>query len=357
MRTVPEQLRLSAGYAWRLLLLCAAGYLVFVALGRVRLAVMGVFGALVLTALLSPLVKLLSRAIPRWLAVAVSLLAFFVVVLGILAIAGFSIAGQIGSLAQPFNRGIGQILDWLASSPLRLKREQFESALAQANGWLTEHRGDLAGHALGGAATLAELLTGFALAVFCAVFFLAGGERMWASVSGQFTARISEIGDRVAGRAWETFEGYVRGTILVALSNALIVAIVLLVLRVPLALPLALLVFLSSYIPLVGGPIAVGAAALVTLASKGPGTALIVVILIPIIGQIEGHVLQPLIMSRSVQLHPVIVALAVVSGTLLGGFVGAVISVPLVAITWAIVGELRGPRPARESLPDNAEPA
>ncbi|WP_040392262.1 AI-2E family transporter [Catelliglobosispora koreensis] len=345
MRTVPVQLQLAAAYAWRFLVLCAAAFVVFTALGRVMLAVMGVFGALVLTALLSPLTGFLKRYVPRWLAVVLSLLAFLLVVFGILAFAGFSIAGQISELVQPFERGLGQLADWLTTSPLRIQRSQLDEGLAQVRRWLTENRGELAGRAIGSAAGVAEFLTGAALALFCSVFFLSGGDRMWATVSGQLPSRIAEISDRVAGRAWSTFEGYVRGTILVALSNAAIVAIVLLALRVPLALPLALLVFLSSYIPLIGGPIAVAAAALVTLASRGPVIALIVVILIPIIGQIEGHVLQPLIMSRSVRLHPVVVALAVVCGTLLGGLVGAVISVPLVAIAWAVISELNAPDP------------
>lgn len=344
--SVPVQLRSAAGYTWRLLVLAAAAYLTFLALGRVKLAVIGVFAALVLTAMLRPLVTSLATSrvgpVPRWLAVALGLLFALVLFFGILAFAGFSIAGQVGRLAQPFQDGLERLVAWLQTSPLHLRSRDLEMLGTDARAWAREHQTQIAGQALGGAATAAEFLTGLALAVFCSVFFLHSGETMWGWIRDQLPERAREATARVGHRAWETFEGYVRGTILVALSNALMVTLILILLRVPLALPLGLLVFISSFVPLVGGPIAVAAAALVTLASRGPFIALIVVILIPVIGQIEGHVLQPLIMSRSVRLHPVVVALTVVCGGLLGGIVGAVVAVPVVAVGWAVISELRG---------------
>ncbi len=344
--SVPVQLRLVAGYTWRLLVLAAAAYLTFMMLGRVKLAVVGVFAALVLTALLRPLVMALAsaapRPLPRWLAVALGLILALLLFFGILAFAGFSIAGQVSRLAQPFQDGLERLTVWLQSSPLHLRSRDLAMLGTNAREWAREHQTQIAGQALGGAATAIEFLTGLALAVFCAVFFLHSGESMWAWVRDQLPEPARELTHRAGMRAWETFEGYVRGTILVALSNALMVVLVLVVLRVPLALPLGLLVFVSSFVPLVGGPIAVAAAALVTLASRGPFVALIVVILIPVVGQIEGHVLQPLIMSRSVRLHPVVVALTVVCGGLLGGIVGAIVAVPGVAVGWAVISELRG---------------
>lgn len=333
-------LRGVADYTWRALVVLAATYLTFVGLGRVKLAVIGLFGALVLTALLRPLVTVLARPVPRWLAVALSLLFALLFFFGLLAFAGFSIAGQVGRLIQPFQAGLTRLADWLQTT-FHVRPRDLESLGIAAREWLRQHQGELAGRAIGGAATVAEILTILALAGFCAIFFLHSGEKMWAWTRDQVPERARETCQRAGRRAWETFEGYVRGTILVALSNALIVTLVLLLLRVPLALPLGLLVFLASFIPLVGGPIALTAAALVTLASRGPFVALIVVILIPVIGQIEGHVLQPLIMSRSVRLHPVVVALTVVCGGLLGGIIGAVVAVPVVAVGWAVISELR----------------
>ena len=149
--------------------------------------------------------------------------------------------------------------------------------------------------------------------MFCSLFFLHSGERLWGWVLGQLPVRRARWD--AAGRAgWTAFAGYTRGVVLVAVSNATLVGIALSLLKVPLALPLSLLVLLGAFIPLIGAPIALWIATLVALAGRGPLTALAVLVLIVVIGQIEGHVLHPLIMSRAVKLHPVVVAVSVASG-------------------------------------------
>jgi predicted PurR-regulated permease PerM len=177
--------------------------------------------------------------------------------------------------------------------------------------------------------------------LFCAVFFLGSGDRMWRWCLGQIRGAARDRWELGSRAAWDAFQGYARATVLVAASNAVLVAVALLVLRVPLALALALLVFLASFIPLVGGAFSLAVAALVTLATRGPVVALVVLVLIPVLGQIEGHVFQPLIMSRSVRLHPVVVLLTVASGGLLGGVVAAVVAVPIVAVAWSVIKALR----------------
>ena len=138
--------------------------------------------------------------------------------------------------------------------------------------------------------------------MFCSLFFLHSGERLWSWVLGPSVRRTRWDG---AGRAgWTAFAGYTRGVVIVAVSNATLVGIALFLLKVPLALPLTLLVLLGAFIPLIGAPIALWIATLVALAGRGPLTALAVLVLIVVIGQIEGHVLHPFIMSRAVKLPP-----------------------------------------------------
>jgi predicted PurR-regulated permease PerM len=338
---VAGALQVAAGYAWRLIVVLAAVYLAFTALTRVKLAVVAVFVALVITALLRPVVNQLARLLPRPLAVVVSMLAGLAVVVGLFASVGVAIAGQYGALVRSFQSGVSAFTAWLRTSRLHVRPEDISRAAEQARVWLTEHRAEVAGQVLGGAGTAAELLTGAAVALFCAVFFLASGDRMWSWFLAQLSRRAAGRWDRAGRAAWATFEGYSQATVLIAASNAAIVAVVLLILRVPLAIPLAVLVFLASFIPLVGGSISLAVAALVAFAARGPWIALAVVILIPVIGQIEGHVLQPLIMGHRVRLHPVVVVLTVVCGSLLGGLLGAVLAVPLVAVGWSVLRELR----------------
>jgi putative heme transporter len=338
---VAGALHTAAGYAWRLIVVLAAVYLGFTALARVKLAVVAVFVALVLTALLRPVVDQLARLLPRPLAVVASMLAGLALVVGLFTSVGVAIAGQSGALVRSFQSGVSAFTAWLRTSRLHIRPEDISRAAEQARIWLTEHRGQLAGQVLGGAGTAAEFLTGAAVALFCAVFFLASGGRMWSWFLAQLSHRAARRWDRAGRAAWVTFEGYSQATVLIAASNATIVAIVLLILRVPLAIPLAVLVFLASFIPLVGGSISLAVAALVAFAARGPWIALAVVILIPVIGQIEGHVLQPLIMGHRVRLHPVVVVLTVVCGSLLGGLLGAVLAVPLVAVGWSVLREIR----------------
>ena len=208
----------------------------------------------------------------------------------------------------------------------------------------TNNGGSLAGKALGGAGLAVEALTGLALAVFCSIFFLSSGDRIW---TWMFT---QAGGDRrhwdLAARAgWDTFAGYTRGVVIIAASNAVLVCVALLVLGVPLALPLALLTFFAAFIPLIGAPLALGVATLVALAGRGPLIALLVLALIVVIGQIEGHLLHPIVMSRAVNLHPVVVAPTVASGTVLAGVIGAVVAVPLVAVARTVWSALQRPAP------------
>jgi putative heme transporter len=340
----PPRVRTIASYAWLFIVLAAAAYILFAILARIWLAAVAVFGALVITALLRPLVDLVDRVMPRALAVACSLVAAGIVILGLFSVIGLSVAGNASKLTKQFHSGLQKVADFLRSSPLHVQPQQVDHALAQGRHWLTQHRGELAGHVLGGATTAAEVFTGAILAVFCAVFFLSSGERMWAWCLQQVPTTARDRLAATASAAWTTFQGYARATLLVAASNAALVAAALFILRVPLAPALALLVFLASFIPVVGGAFSLAVAALVALAARGPVVALIVLVLIPVLGQFEGHVLQPLIMSRSVRLHPVVVVVTVVAGGLLGGVVAAVVAVPIVAVAWSVIRELRDRR-------------
>lgn len=339
--TVPSVSARLSRYSWRFLVVCAALYVVITALAKVKLAIIGVFVALVMTALLRPMVEMFARRLPRWAAVVLTMLIVLAVVVGLIAFVTANIAGESGRLSAAFQSGSTELLDWLSAGPLRLSTDTIEVTLEQGRRWVAQHEQQLAGQLLGGAATAGQFVTGLMLATFCAVFFLSSGPAMWSWALNQLPEQARGTWDASAQAAWQTFEGYTKGTILVSVSNAVLVTLALWALRVPLALPLGLLVFLASFIPLVGGVFSVAIAAVVAFAFRGPAIALIVVILIPIIGQIEGHVLQPLIMSRSVRLHPVVVVLAVVCGGFVGGLLGAVLSVPVIAVGWSVLSSLR----------------
>ena len=350
----PRWLRRSAAVSWRLLVVLAAVVVVFFATSRVTLLFVAVFLALVFTAVLRPLVELMSRIMPRGLATALSLLAGILFFLGMLTYVGYSIATQWNDLSKQFESGIKQITDFLESGslPFTITSEQIAEWIDNGLTWIQDHAGDLAGEVAASAGSVVVGFTAVALAIFCSVFFLARGAQLWTWFLNQLPAR-SRASWQVAGSAgWYTFSGYTRGTVIIALTDGVLAFLLLTVLRVPLAAPLAVLVLIGAFIPLVGAPAAMVVAMIVALAANGLWSAVAVGVGIALIGQLEGHVLQPLIMGKQVSLHPVVVALAVTAGTLTAGILGAVISVPLVAVAWAVFSRLRTLDPPMEEDED-----
>ena len=348
---IPPGLHRTAGYAWRLLLIGAVLYAVLVLLGRLVLPVVAVFVALVITAILRPAADLVARMLPRGLAVAVTVIGALLLLAGVLAFVGETVADEWTKVGNEFRGGLDRIEHWLEGAPFHLRPGAVSDLQAKITSFVSTHRSMLISTAVGQATRVVEIVTGGALALFCSVFFIYSGSGMWRWAEGQLPARARDTWDAAGHAAWRTFAGYTRGIMIVAATNAALVGIALAVLGVPLALPLTVLEFFATLVPLIGSPVAMAVAAVVALAAKGPVTAIIVLALIVVIGQIEGHLLHPLVLSWAVRLHPVVVALSVTSGGILAGVVGAVVAVPTVSVVWAVVCELRGRRSGASTEP------
>nr|WP_258054520.1 AI-2E family transporter [Streptomyces sp. Ru71] len=335
-------LRVAAAHAWRLILVGIVVYGVFTVLGRFQLIAVALFLALVITSVLRPPTDLLARWLPRPLAVAVALVGSAVLLLALLALVGNAIADESTKLAGEFRSGVHRIELWLRRPPFRLGPHSLSDLQRQIVSYVSAHRAGLLSSALSGIGRAVEIATGGVLAVFSSLFFIHSGERLWAWARDELVPRDARPAWDRAGRvAWRAFAGYTRGIVIVAATNAVLVGIALLALRVPLALPLTLLEFFAAFVPLIGSPIALGVATVVALAGRGPLTALAVLALIVVIGQLEGHVLHPLVMSWAVRLHPLVVAVSVIAGGIVAGVIGAVVAVPFVSVAWAVLRALR----------------
>jgi predicted PurR-regulated permease PerM len=330
-----------AGYAWRLLILAAAVVVIARAVAGIELVAVAIFLALVIAAVLRPFVDLLDRIMPRPLAAIGGFVAALGVLGGLGAFIGVSVAGQVDTLSAEFIDGISELNRMLDQAPAPISDLDLTNAGAALAAWLDANQDVIVGEALARVGAVGEVVTSIILGLFCAVFFTTSGSAMW----GWFLAQVPERSLRrwrLAGEsAWHTFSGYTRGIVLVAATNGLFAGIGLAILGVPLAAPIGLLVFAGTFIPLVGAALAMIVAVVVALAAKGVWIALIVIAMIAVIGQIEGHLLQPMIMSRQVSLHPVVVAISVVAGTLLSGILGAIAAVPVVSVIWAVFSRLR----------------
>ncbi|MFG3346219.1 AI-2E family transporter [Streptomyces sp. NPDC048018] len=358
--SVAPLLRTAAAYAWRVLVVGGLVYALFAVLGRFHEIGVAVFLGLVVTALLRPVADIVARGMPRPFAVALTLVGGIALVLGVLALVGEAVAGERTTLLREFRAGIGRIEDWLERPPFRLSPGALSDVQSRIGDFLSDHRSALVSEAVSGAHRLVAVLTTLALALFSSVFFIHSGDRQWAWFRDQLPPSARLRADVGGQAAWRTFTGYTHGIVLVAATNAVLVGIALWLLGVPLAVPLALLEFMAAFIPLIGSPVALAVAAVVALAAKGPLVAGIVIALIVVIGQIEGHLLHPLVMSWAVRLHPLVVAISVIAGSIAAGIVGAVVAVPLVSVVWAVHTSLREARAAERALAraaaDGAEP-
>src|ERR1700727_1180351 len=330
--SVEPLVRKTAAWAWRLLVILAAGVAFLWLVARLEIIVVPVALALLISALLVPPVDWLDRrGLPRGGAVALVLLGGFALLGGVLTFVITQFVVGLPDLTDQVTRSIDTTRRWLIEGPAHLRSEQITNAGNAAIQALHNNQAKFTSGALSTAATLTELLTAAVLVLFTLIFFLYGGRNIW-----QYVTKIvpADVRDRVmeAGRAgYGSLIAYVRATFLVALTDASRVGAGLAIMGVPLALPLAPLVFLGAFIPLVGAVVAGGLAVIVALIAKGWVFALITLGLIIAVQQLESHILQPLVMGRAVSVHPLAVVLAIAAGGVLAGIVGALLAVPTVA--------------------------
>ncbi|MPY56564.1 AI-2E family transporter [Streptomyces spongiae] len=339
---VPWGVRVAAEAGWRLLVLAGTVWVLIRVISAVQLVVLAFVVALLLTALLEPAVASLKRiGVPRGPATALTAIFGFVVI----GLTGWFVTWQvmenIDNLSDQVQNGIEDLRRWLLNGPFHVTDKQINGItqnLADAVGANTDAVTSIG---LEGVTVVVETLTGILLAFFSTLFLLYDGKRIW-----EWTLKLVPANARpgVAGagpRAWATLTAYVRGTVLVALIDAVSIGIGIYFLDVPMAVPLAVFIFLFSFIPLVGAVASGTLAVVIALVTHGVFTAVMTLVVVLAVQQIEGHVLQPFILGRAVRVHPLAVVLAVACGGMVAGIGGAVVAVPLVAVTNTVVGYLK----------------
>jgi predicted PurR-regulated permease PerM len=333
---VPPLLRDTANWAWRLLILALAGYLLVQLLDRLTFIVLPFFAALFATSLANPVVRLLRGRGMRPLAATWLTMFVAAVVLGGIsifvvdrAIAEYpQLVTQVGAAVTKFRHFL--------TVDLHVRSSSTSSIDNTITTYLDKHETAVASGALSGIATVAEGFAAVVLWFFMTFFLLYDGDRIWAWVVGLFPARAH---DRVIGaglQAWDRLAGFVRGTFVIAVIHAVVAAIALSIMRVPLVAPLTLLIFMGSFLPIVGSIIFGSLAVAITLVTRGTVLGGILAAILIVDNQVEAHYLQPILVGRYVRLHPLAVAVAIAGGGVLEGIPGAVIAVPFVAVVYAV---------------------
>lgn len=348
-QAVSPLVRKAAAWSWRLLVIGGAVVAVLWVVQQIELIVVPIALATMVAALLLPAVDFLDRlGVPRGVAVALMLLSGIAVVGGILTFVVSQFIEGLPALAEQVGQSIEGLGNWLSSGPLHVGGDQIKQARETALEALRDNQEKVTSGALSTAGTLTEIVTGALLVLFTLIFLLHGGRNIFGFVTKIFPENVQPR-VRDAGRAgFRSLIGYVRATFLVALVDAVGIGTGLAIMGIPLALPLASLVFLGAFIPLVGAVVAGFLAVIVALIAKGLIYALITLGLIIAVQQLEGHVLQPLVMGRAVSIHPLAVVLAIAAGGITAGIVGALLAVPAVAFLNSAARVLLARDPAAE---------
>lgn len=339
---VPRWLAVGAALSWRGLVLAAAVAVATWVLVRLSLATASVVIALFLATVAVPVSNALEkRGLSRALAATVTVVGGTLLLLALIGGAVPLFVSQLSDIGEQLQQARQTTLELMRDGPLALSADQLDRLVQRAIDRASENSGRLVAGALGGVLILGEILAVAVLSLIILFFLVKDGEEMNAWALDKLPDAHRDTVRRVSTRAWETLGGYMRGIALVAFVDAAAVGIGLLIIGVPLAAPLVLLTFFSAFVPIVGAVTAGSVAALVALVTGGAVDFLLVVALYIAVQQLEGNLLQPVVMGKVVHLHPVVVLVALTAGATVAGIAGAFLAVPVAAVLAAVGHEIR----------------
>jgi predicted PurR-regulated permease PerM len=340
--SVPRWLQTSAAWSWRLLLLAAALYVAARVAALLYIVVVPCAAAILLTALLQPLTARLRRRGMSPLAATWCTLLLAIVLLGG---AGWLVTTRVQadypSLVTQFKHTTTQVQAWLAGPPFHLHTGSLQQLSNDVVKYLSQHKSAVEGTVVTGSRIVVELLAGVVLCFFVSFFLIKDGDRIWQWLTSRFQPERKRRADLAGAAAWQAVVYYVRGTVAVAAIHAVVMGVTLTIIGAPLVAPLALFMFIAAFVPLLGVLVAGAVALLVVLATKGWIAAIIVLVVLVVMNQLEGHLLQPQVVGKMVRLHPLAVILVLAVGGVVAGIAGAVVAVPITAAVTRAARALR----------------
>jgi predicted PurR-regulated permease PerM len=347
---VTPAMEIASAWAWRFLVIVAAVAVIGYGLRYLSEVVVPVTVGVLLTALLVPVTTGLQKLrLPRGPAAGVTVISTIVVVAGLLTLVGTQIAGQFEDLSNQVGEGVQKLRD-MARINFGLTDADITNLFKQVREQITSG-GALGQQAAAVGTTATHVVAGVFISLFCLFFFLYQGEQIWSWLVRLFPRRARDKADSSGRKAWLSLTAFVRATVIVAAVDAIGISLGAAILGLPLVSAIGILVFVGSFIPVVGALVSGIVAVLVALVAKGPLIAIIMLAVVIGVQQLEAHVLQPFLLGRAVSVHPLAVILAIATGVIIAGIVGALVAVPTAAVLNAIVNHLAGndvdPEPPR----------
>jgi predicted PurR-regulated permease PerM len=338
MVRVPRLLVAASELSWRLIVCTAAVAIVVYALSHVGFAIVPVIVALLLSTLFVPPARRLHRlGVPQALATVTVFLTGLLLIAGLIALLAPPVASQVDALSESVRGGADEVGSYLADLPLGLSEREIQQQIDRLDDRIRDNQDTLRSGVISGAQAAGQFLAGLLIMLVVLFFFVKDGAGMWRWFVGLFPGPRRPAVHEVGQRSWTVLTAYVRGVVLVATIDAVGIGLALWLIGVPLVLPLAVITFVLAFIPFVGAITAGALAALVALVAVGPLAALLTVVAVLVVQQVEGNILYPLIVGRTVHIHPVAILLAVTVGGLLYGIVGAALAVPIATVMAAAV--------------------
>ncbi|GAA1939854.1 AI-2E family transporter [Microbacterium aoyamense] len=330
--SIPHGLRVAAAYSWRLIAIAiAAGVIVWLVI-QLKLLVIPLLLGILISALLWPAFSwMLRHRVPKWLAIVIAVVGTLAIVSGLLWLVIWQVTRQWSSVQESTVQAVDRLRDYLIAGPLHLTEEQIDGYLDQAWTLIQEQAELLWSGALALGTTLAHVATGAVLTLFILLCLLADGAGIWKWTTRIFPKRARPAVDGAGRAGWVTVVNYARTQLLVATIDAVGIGLGAFFLGVPLAIPVAVLVFLGAFVPIVGAVVTGAIAVFLALVYNGPLVALLMLVVVLGVQQLEGHVLQPLLMGSAVKVHPLAIVLVVAGGAMIAGIPGALFAVPLAA--------------------------
>lgn len=355
----PEAFRRTSEVAWRALVIAAAVLALGAILWKLRLVVLPVFIALLLCSALAPLVVALERkGWPSLAATATIFFGFLLVIVGALALIIPPTTDQFASTGSTLDQGLDDIEQWLVEGPLDLERSTVRDYTQEPGGTIVDWARSSSSTVTQGVVVVGEVVAGALLALVLLFLFLKDGRMMQLWFSERVPRRHRDLLSELATAAWNALGGFLRGAALLGTVEGIIIGTTMALVGAPLAVAVGVFTFFGAFFPIVGAVVAGALATIITLTTQGVGDALIVLVVVVVVQQLDGDLLAPVIYGRSLQLHPVVVLVALTAGGALGGIIGAFVAVPLagaIAGVSAVLWSRRGPPTAPE--PDADEVA
>ncbi|MDR0837243.1 MAG: AI-2E family transporter [Propionibacteriaceae bacterium] len=349
---VPRGLQIAAGWSWRLIVIGVVAWALYWGAAELSEIVMPLLAAFLFTAALDPLNKfLVSHRWPGWLASLTCLLTLLAVVFGLLALVVVQIGSEWDELAIQTTAGFEDVLQWLSNGPLHISEDQMASLVDQMLVFMQGRATDIAGIAMEWGGKIGTFFAGTIIALFSLFFFLKDGRRFTALATGYVPNGVRGLLVPALSSGWLTMVNYVRAAVLVAAVDGVGAGMGALILGSNLWVAIMALTFVMAFVPMLGAAIASIVGVLVVFATLGWFKALLMLIVFVVVLEGEVHLLQPLLLGRAVDIHPLAVLLGIAAGMTVAGLAGGVFAIPLVAMAVGVVREI-GRQNAKRTTPD-----